>query len=64
MHKQNHIIAPIHLHNFLYESLLETQESPILLGTNMHAFDQLMSQDIDDNTTIEFCRVYKYLQTL
>ena len=48
----------------LYESLLEKQESPILLGTNMYTFDQLMNQDIEDNTTIEFCRVYKYLQTL
>ena len=24
----------------------------------------LKNQDIEDNTTIEFCRVYKYLQTL
>jgi len=64
MHKQNHIIAPMHLHDFLYESLLDKQNAPILLGTNMHTFEQLMSQDIDDNRTIEFCYVYKHLQTL
>lgn len=64
MYQSNNIIAPIHLHNFLYESFLESQKTPILLGVNMHTFEQIMDQEIDTNDTIEFCHIYKQLQTL
>ena len=57
------IIAPNHIHNYLYDFFLKRQNEPVLMGLHISTFQQIMNTDSTDSL-IEFCTVYQQLQSL
>ena len=63
MNQPTNIIAPIHVHDFLYDMYLQQNKSPILLGLHISTFQQIMNQEIATDELEEFCNVYQQLQS-
>ena len=63
MQKATRIIAPAHLHNYLYDRFLKQQKTSVLMGLHISTFQQIMNQN-SKNEIAEFCMVYQQLQSL